>query len=687
MRPSAPTVSGTRGGLVRLRTPLFRLDYRRVVRHVGKRLRRSFDLTTLSGKMMAFFGAVLATALVLVLVGSRFGIEAVADDLVGRQFAAESRVFESVRELRYDQLRSNADVLAGDFGFREAVASGDGATISSAMDTLKRRLGIANAMLVSTDGTVLGAPAGTPPSDLKIIVDGVRDGASRGVISLGGTIFRAVSAPVKAPDTIAWVIFMKRLDDRELGNLAALSALPLRAQVVRVRDIAPGVPIVVPGSPASVERESGRARVLVQASRVASFGASEPRALLLEYNLSRALDAYDPMIRALLVSCLLALGIAFAGSFFIARRLARPIESLSRALKRVGEGQFAHVEIVTGDEIGRLAVAFNAMVDAVEARGRQLAQSQEEARAKLQAEIRDVQHENARLDAIAAGRRGEAMAEAATALDAQIAPLLQSFDIEASRLCEAAFNMRASLDGARTRATEAGDSASRTERMTKSVATSVGDLASASERIAGEARSTRELVQQTSGHSAAATTSFHDLSGAVSGIGHVTGEIRAISSRTNILALNAAIEAARAGEAGVGFGVVAAEVKDLANQTSRLTDMISARLGEVKQLTQDAHVLTQRVSEALSTAGTVTEAIASAAREQSDATGQISVGIVDIAADSVLAVEALAKIDGAALESWQLADRVTGSAESVAARATTLRATLETFLSTLRKAG
>lgn len=101
-----------------------------------------------------------------------------------------------------------------------------------------------------------------------------------------------------------------------------------------------------------------------------------------------------------------------------------------------------------------------------------------------------------------------------------------------------------------------------------------------------EARGQMESLAQASAevqksYDAMAET-FSQLQTAVKEIQQCMGKIVAIADQTNILAINASIEAARAGSKGLGFAVVASQVKELAKEIKVLAGEVDTGVCDVE---------------------------------------------------------------------------------------------------------
>lgn len=156
-----------------------------------------------------------------------------------------------------------------------------------------------------------------------------------------------------------------------------------------------------------------------------------------------------------------------------------------------------------------------------------------------------------------------------------------------------------------------------------------------------------------------------DIKTSSSEISDIITVIDEIAFQTNLLALNAAVEAARAGEHGRGFGVVAAEVRNLAQRSASAAKDIKKLIkdsGEkVEHGTKLVDESTETLNEIISSVQTVTDKIA----EIAAASNQQSSGIDEIN-------KAVTQLDEVTQQNASLVEEAAAAAESLDEQSTSL---------------
>lgn len=342
---------------------------------------------SLRHRIVAVFVGLLVVIMAMVLVLVNRSGEQIIGSVVDRQLKAGAKTFESLLNQNNAQLEIAARLLSSDFGFREAIATGDKATILSVLRNHGSRINARMMLLVSLDGQVTADtrnPAAAPrPFPFPDLLAGAQ--SSQRIIGIaalsGDKPYQLVVVPVLAPTRLAWIVMGFQIDDAWAEEFSVISGLEVSI-VQRDDSRASVLASSLPVAPANALAASiGQLRVNQPQMLTLADGHFQSLAVPLEKNimavLQRSIDQDAAPFRAVqtVLWGVLAGGILFfiLGSVLLARRITKPINRLAEAAKQVEAGDYSDVVAVTArDEIGQLASSFVRMREGIASRERKI---------------------------------------------------------------------------------------------------------------------------------------------------------------------------------------------------------------------------------------------------------------------------------------------------------------------------
>lgn len=334
---------------------------------------------------------IVATSMLLLLVVQllAYGVVRgfIADNArrqIGHELEVGERVWLRVLHQHADKLALGASVLAADFAFRDAVNTGDLATIRSALENQGDRIGAHLTAYFSLDLELRASSneqvAAVDAAALSsVTADLARTSGGRQIAMLGGVPYQFVLVPMRAPVITGWVLMSFPLDQKLATDVYNLLNVHIALVTMVVGD-AGGEQLAVSSlSPEQAlgvdwtDSRRGAVRVggedMVARSVPLSGNQVGVRTVLLR-SVDEALAPFHRLQIVLLLITLAGLGLFALGSFFNARRVTRPLQGLVDAANRLKSGDFGSAVPGThqGDEVGALALAFDQMRQSIAAK-------------------------------------------------------------------------------------------------------------------------------------------------------------------------------------------------------------------------------------------------------------------------------------------------------------------------------
>jgi diguanylate cyclase (GGDEF)-like protein len=307
--------------------------------------------TRIAVTFLVLLAAVLAAALSAVSAANRSN----AEREVRRQLAVGSQVFLRLLESDRRQLTTAAQAVADDYGFREAVATGDTDTASSALENSAARIGASMAILASMDGRVIAA-SGTP-LNRAIPITAAGDGSSHFIVS-DRRIYQLVTVAVRSPLPVALVTMGFEVDAhaaQELADITGLSvAISYKADGEWKR--------VISSAPAGIGAGFDQIAHNIGMSRV---GGTEVVATL-SRSLQDARAPFERLTNVLFVIAVLSVAVAAVAILWLSRGITQPLRELTQAIDKMRSGSYdVPVGVQRRDELGVLAEGLQLMQSAV----------------------------------------------------------------------------------------------------------------------------------------------------------------------------------------------------------------------------------------------------------------------------------------------------------------------------------
>jgi len=368
------------------------------------------------------------------------------------------------------------------------------------------------------------------------------------------------------------------------------------------------------------------------------------------------------------VVVLLILTVVGVVCWAIGRAIRMPIGDVTGAMSRLADGAL-ETEVPAREyrnEIGDMAKALQVFKDnLIRNRDMEAAQAAE----RLAKEKRDAE-----------------MRRAVEKFQGAIGDVVQSVGGAAAQLQSSATSLSAAAEQGARQATTVATASEEAATNVQTVAAATEELASSVKEIGRQVAQSTEIASRAVGQAQKTDQTVSGLSEAAQKIGEVVDLIRNIASQTNLLALNATIEAARAGDAGKGFAVVASEVKNLANQTAKATEDITAQIAAIQESTGEAVRDIKSIGTTITEISKISGTIAAAVEEQGAATQEIARNVQEASAGTQQVNSNIAGVTEASGGTGKSANDVLVAANGLSAQSDRLRGVVDEFIKTVRAA-